>query len=389
LTGPAPARYFVATMLEIRQVAPGGNLREFLDVVSYIYRDDPNFIRPLDQDLKDRLNPKKNPFFEHGDGVIFTAHKNGRCVGRISASIDREHLDRYKDDTGFFGFLDTVDDEEVSRELIHRAEAWLRDKGMKQVRGPVSLNVNEEMGCLVEGFDTPPYVLMPHHRPYQSALIEKAGYAKAKDLLAWSYTVGDLPPRVKKAHAEIQAMPEVTSRPVSYKTMDRDVEIVMDIFNDAWKDNWAFVPMTRNEVRKVAQDFKLILIPEITRIAYIDGEAAAVAVAIPNLNELVRDMKGKLFPFGLPKLLWRLKVEGPKTARVIILGIRKKYRYVRKYAGLSVYLYGELNLSGRKIGMKGGEFGWTLEDNGAVNAGIRIMGAKPYKKYRVFTKALD
>ena len=375
-------------MVDIRQTEPGGNLKDFLDVVSYIYRDDPAFVRPLDMDLKDRLNPKKNPFFEHGEAVIFTAHKNGQCVGRITASIDREHLDRYKDDTGFWGFIDTVDDAEIVKALIHRAEDWLKKKGMKHARGPVSLSVNEEMGCLVDGFDTPPYIMMPHHRPYQGGLIEQAGYAKIKDLLAWTYTVGDLPVRVKKAHADVAAMPEVTSRPLSYKTMEKDVELVVDIFNDAWSDNWAFVPLTRAEVKKMSQDFKMIAIPDLTRIVYIDGEAAAVAVAIPNLNDLVKDMNGSLFPLGLPKLLWRLKVEGPKTARVIILGIRKKYRHVRKYAALSLFLYAELNLEGRKIGMKGGEFGWTLEDNGAVNAGIRVMGAKAYKKYRVFTRDL-
>jgi hypothetical protein len=360
-----------------------------LNVVDRIYKNDPNFVRPLDQDLKDRLSPKKNPFFEHGEGTIFTAHQNGTCVGRVTATIDREHVERYKDGCGFWGFLDTIDDAEVAAGLLAKAEAWLKEKRMSQVRGPVSLNVNEEMGCLIDGFDTPPYILMPHHRPYQAGLIEKAGYEKAKDLFAWSYAVGEPNARVKKAHDEIKSLPEVVSRPVSYKDMERDVELVMDIFNDAWSDNWGFVPLTHSEVRKMAQDFKLILIPEITRIAYIDGEAAAVAVAIPNLNELVRDMGGKLFPFGLPKLLWRLKVERPKTARVIILGIRKKWRHVRKYAGLSIFLYAELNESGRRIGMTGGELGWTLEDNGAVNAGIRVMGGKLYKKYRVFEKKLS
>jgi hypothetical protein len=376
-------------MLEIRPTPPGGDLRDFLNVVDTIYRGDKNFVRPLDQDLKDRLSPKKNPFFEHGEGMIFTAHKDGKCVGRITATIDREHLERYKDDCGFWGFLDTVEDEEVTRALIAAAERWLREKGMKHVRGPVSLNVNEEMGCLIDGFDTPPYVLMPHHRPYQAGLIEKAGYAKVKDLFAWSYVVGEPNKRVQKAHDEIKAMAEVVARQVSYKDMERDVELVMDIFNDAWSENWGFVPLTHAEVRKLAQDFKLILIPDITRIVYIDGEAAAVAVAIPNLNELVRDLDGKLFPFGLAKLLWRLKVQGPKTARVIILGIRKKWRHVRKYAGLSTYLYAELNESGKKIGMTGGELGWTLEDNGPVNAGIRVMGGKLYKKYRVFEKTLS
>jgi hypothetical protein len=374
--------------IEVRQVPPGGSLKDFLDVVSAIYADDPVFVRPLDQDLKDRLSEKKNPFFEHGECAVFTAHKNGACVGRVTASIDREHLERYRDDTGFFGFLDTVDDSEVSGALLAKAEEWLLARGMKRARGPVSINVNEEMGCLVEGFGTPPFILMPHHQPYQARLIGEAGYTKVKDLYAWSYTVGDLRPRTKRAQEAIRAMPEVTARMVSYKDMERDVELIMDVFNDAWSDNWGFVPLTHSEVHKMAKDFKLFLIPEITRIASIEGEPAAVAVAIPNLNEIIADLGGKLFPFGIAKLLYRLKITGPKSGRVLILGIRKKWRNVKKYAGLSTYLYAELNESGRKIGMTHGELGWTLEDNGAVNAGIRAMGAEPYKRYRVFEKEL-
>ena len=375
-------------MVEIRQTPMGGPLKDFLNVVNYIYKDDPSYVRPLDQELKDRLSPKKNPFFEHGEGAIFTAHRNGMCVGRITAQIDRGHLDRYNDETGFFGFLDTTDDEEVARELLARAESWLRGKGMKRARGPLSLSINEELGCLIDGFDTPPYLLMPHHRPYQAALIEKAGYAKEKDFFAWHYTVGEPNARVKKAQADVKAMPEVTSRMVSMKHVERDVAIIVDIFNDAWSDNWGFVPSTKNEVRKMASDFKMILIPEITRITSIDGEPAAVAIALPNLNELTKDLGGKLFPFGLAKLLYRLKVKGPKTARLVILGIRKKYRHVRKYAGLSAYLYAEMNDSGRKIGMTEGELGWTLEDNGPVNVGIKVMGGRVYKKYRLFSKSI-
>ncbi len=379
--------------IEVREVrlrgTPRGNLKDFLGVVDRIYDGDDAYVRPLDQDVRDRLDPEKNPFFTHAEGAIFTAHKDGVCVGRITTSIDREHLDRYRDATGFWGFLDTVDDAEVARALLERAEGWLSERGMTRARGPMSTNVNEEIGCLVEGFDTPPYVLMPHHRPYQARLIEEAGYAKVKDVIAWRYIVGDLNPRTTRAHEEIKAMPEVTSRVVSYSAMEHDVALIMDIFNDAWSDNWGFVPLTPPEIRKTAQDFKLFLMPEITRIVSIDGEPAAVAVAIPNLNEMIDDLGGKLFPFGLPKLLYRLKMKGPKTGRVLILGIRKKWRHVRKYAGLSLFLYAELNASGKKLGMTGGELGWTLEDNGPVNMGIRAMGAKPYKRYRLYDKTLE
>ncbi len=375
-------------MTEIRETKMGAKLKDFLDVVDLVYRGDPNFVRALDQDLKDRLSPKKNPFFEHGEGTTFTAYKDGRCVGRITAQLDHGHLDRYKDKTGFFGFLDTIDDAEVAKDLLASAEAWLKAKGMTKIRGPLSLNINEELGVLVDGFGTPPYFLMPHHRPYQSGLIEQAGYTKEKDFYAWKYTVSDLNTRTRKAHGEIAALPELTSRPVSMKDMERDVEIIVDVFNDAWSDNWGFVPATKNEVRKMAQDFKLVLIPDITRIVSIDGEPAAVAVALPNLNELIADLHGKLFPLGLPKLLWRLKVKGPKSGRMFILGIRKKWRHVRKYAGLSAYLYAELNDAGRRIGMTEGELSWTLEDNGPVNAGIRLLGSQVYKRYRLYTKEL-
>jgi hypothetical protein len=376
-------------MVDIRQIPMGGRLDDFLEVVDYIYRGDPAYVRPLDMFVKDQLNPKKNPFFEHGEGAVFCAYRNGRPVGRCTASIDREHLERYRDATGFFGFLDTVDDEEVARELLGRAESWLRGKGMKRVRGPMSLSINEESGCLVEGFDTPPYFMNPHHRPYQGALIEKAGYGKAKDLFGWKYVVGDLNARVRRAHAEVKALPEISYRKASMKNLDKDVELLVDVFNDAWSDNWGFVPFTRNEVRKMAADFKLILMPEITCIVSIDGEPAAVALAIPNVNEMVRDFDGKLFPGGLPKLLWRLKVRGPRSARLILLGIRKKFRRVRKYAPLSAFMYAEMNEGGKKLGIKEGELGWTLEDNGRVNAGILMMGAKLYKKYRVFEKSLS
>jgi hypothetical protein len=375
-------------MVDIRQIPMGGRIDDFLDVVDYIYKGDPAYVRPLDMELKDRLNPKKNPFFEHGEGAIFCAYRNGFVVGRCTASIDRDHLERYGDGVGFFGFLDTVDDAEVARALLARAESWLRGKGMKRVRGPLSLNINEETGCLVDGFDTPPYIMMPHHRPYQAGLIEKAGYTKAKDFYAWRYSVGDLNKRVQRARQEIKALPEITVRKASMKTLAKDTELLVDVFNDAWSDNWGFVPFTRNEVKKMAADFKLLLMPEITCICSIDGEPAAVALAIPNLNELVRDMGGKLFPLGVPRLLWRLKVRGPRSARLILLGIRKKWRNSRKYAPLSAFMYAEMNDGAKKLGIKEGELGWTLEDNGRVNAGITMMGAKLYKTYRVYEKPL-
>lgn len=376
-------------MIEIRQTPMGGDLRDFLNVVDVVYRDDPRYIRPLDMDLKDRLNPKKNPFFEHADGVIFTAHRSGACVGRVTAQIDREHLARHKDDTGFFGFIDTIDDAEVAKALLARAEAWLKERGMKTIRGPLSLSINEELGCLVDGFDSPPVLMNPHHRAYQGGLIEQAGYAKSKDLFGWRYEVGEPNARVRKAHEEIKALPEVSFRRLERKNLDQDVAETLDIFNEAWNENWGFVPSTKAEAEKMAADLKLFLVPEITALVTIDNEPAAVALALPNINELITDLHGKLFPLGLPKLLYRLKVEGAKSARLLILGIKKKFRAQRKYAGLSLALYAELNDSGRRAGFTWGELGWTLEDNAPVNTGIKLMGAKRYKTYRIYEKSLS
>jgi hypothetical protein len=373
--------------VEIRHTPLGGKLEPFIEVVSYIYRTDPNYVRALDFDMKQRLS-KKNPFFEHAEGVVLTAHRNGFCVGRATAQIDREHLARHKDDAGFFGFFDTIDDAEVAKSLLDAAAAWLRERGIKRMRGPISLGINEELGCLVDGFDTPPMILMQHHRPYQGGLIEQAGLAKLKDFYAWRYVVGDLPTRAQKAHDDIEAMPEVKSRHIDMKNFERDLRIVVDVFNDAWNDNWSFVPYTEAEVMRMGEELKLIAIPALSYITEVDGEPAAVAVALPNINEVIRDLDGKLLPTGLAKLLWRLKVVGPKTARLALLGIRRKYRNVRKYAGLSTYIYAKMNRAGRDVGIQWGELSWTDEDNSPVNVGIRFMGGKIYKRYRVYERAL-
>ncbi|HEU4413128.1 MAG TPA: hypothetical protein VFS43_48250 [Polyangiaceae bacterium] len=363
------------------------HLRQFLDVVDEIYRTDPNYVRPLDFDLRQRLSPK-NPFFQHAEGVVLTARRGGRVLGRATAQVDREHLARYRDDVGFFGFFDTVDDQEVASALLEHAGRWLRDKGMKTMRGPFSLSINEELGCLVEGFDAPPMLLMTHHRPYQGGLIEGAGLEKVKDFYAWRYGVGEVPTRARRAADEVAALPEVSSRMLEPKQLERDVRLVMDIFNDAWSDNWGFVPLTEAELRKMAEDFRLLLVPELTLLVSVDGEPVAFAIALPNLNAMIRDLKGKLLPTGAAKLLFRLKVSGPDEARLILLGVRRKLRHVRKYAALSTYMYVKMNEAGQRLGIRRGELSWTLEDNGAVNAAIRFMGGKIYKRYRVYEKAL-
>lgn len=373
--------------VEVRRIPLGGKLTDFLQVVDRIYQDDPHYVHSMAFEVKGRLSPK-HPFWQHAEGVIFTAYRNGQCVGRCTAQIDREHLARHRDDTGFFGFLDTTDDLEVTQALIRDASLWLKERGMRKIRGPLSLSVNDEIGCLIEGFNTPPMVMMPHHRPYQGGLIEQSGLTKLKDLYAWRYFVGDVPARARKATDDVAAMPEVSSRPVDVNNADAEIRTIIDVFNDAWQDNWGFVPYTDAELAKQAKDLKLLLDPRLTLIVTVDGKPAAVALALPNLNEVVRDFKGKITPLNVAKLLWRLKVQGTKTARLAILGIRKEYRYNKRYAGLSTYMYTKLNDSARTMGVDWGELSWTLEDNAPVNVAIKFMGGKVYKKYRVYEAEL-
>ena len=339
-------------------------------------------------DMSDRLDHDKNPFFEHGEATGWVAYRDGQPVGRISASVDRLHLERHGDGAGFFGFFDTLDDAEVAAALLERAAEWHQRGGRERMRGPFSLNINEESGCLVDGFDTPPMIMMGHHRRYQGALIAGAGLSKIKDLYAWTYDIGRVPVRAQKAHDDIAALPEVTTRTIDMKNLDEDVRLVMEVFNDAWEKNWGFVPATEREVAKIAEDMKLIVMPEITRLTFVNGEVAAVALGLPNINELIHDARGKLFPTGALKLLWRLRVRGPRSGRLVILGIREKWRNLRRYAGLSAYLYVEMNHAGHMLGMRRAELSWTLDDNAPINVGIKLMGGRVYKTYRLYERDL-
>jgi hypothetical protein len=371
--------------VDVREVRLGGNLKPFLDVVDDIYRGDRNYIRPLDMMIKDRLAPR-SAFFQHAEGTIFLAYKHDRCVGRITAHIDHEHLAVHRDATGFFGFFDTIDDKEVADALLNRASRWLKDRGIKRVRGPLSLGMNDEVGCLVDGFDYPPMIMMPHHLPYQGGLIEQNNFERIRTMYAWKYEVGNLKKRVQDAHDEISKLPEVTSRMVNMNDVAGDTRIIMDLYNDAWSENWGHVAMTQAELRALASDFKLLLRPEITQIAFINGTPAAVAIAAPNLNETIADLHGKLLPTGLLKLIYRLKIKQPETARLIILGIAKRYRNQRKYAALSLYLYAKLNQGGQQLGIKWGELSYTDEANGPVNTAIKMMGGSVYKRYNVYER---
>lgn len=366
----------------------GEDLDDFVQVAYEVYRDDPAWVAPLQAEIRDRLTPGKNPFFEHADCALFTARRDGKLVGRISAQIDQEHLKRHQDEAGFFGFFDTVEDQEVADALVARAEEWLARRGMSVLRGPFSLSINEELGLLVDGFDRPPALMCPHHRPYQGSLAEGAGFTKAKDLFGWWYKVEDPPTRPERAWQEVRAMPEVRFRPLRPMRLKKEIDVIVDIFNDAWEDNWGFVPSTQAEVAKMAKDLLLVVDKRLSFLVDVDGEPAAMCICLPNVNEAVQDFNGKLTLLNVCKLLWRLKVRGLKSARLIALGVRKKFRGSRRYAPLGMAVLAEVARQGTKAGYQWAELGWTLEDNRLINTAIKGMGGEVYKTYRLYEKPI-
>ncbi|MEM9072129.1 MAG: hypothetical protein AAGE52_26725 [Myxococcota bacterium] len=374
--------------IEIRQHAPGEGLKDFLSVSDRLFAGDPHYIPPLRMELKQRLTPGKNPFWEHAEGTFFTAYRGGEVVGRTSAQIDHEHLRIHNDGAGFFGFFDTIDDQEVATALLERAVAWLKERGMKTARGPFSLSINEESGCLIDGFDTPPALMMGHHRSYQGALAEGAGFEKVKDLLCWKYLVEEPPKRAARAWEQIQALPEVRFRSVDPSRMRQELDSILEIFNDAWEKNWGFVPATPSEVEKMAEDMKLLIDPRVAFFAEVKGEPVGMVICLPNLPDAIHDLDGKLFPFGWAKMLYRVKVRKLRSARLMLLGIKQKMRGIKRYGPLSTAMYAELAYRGIKHNFEWAELSWTLEDNRPINLGIKAMRGKVYKTYRVYERAI-
>jgi len=339
-------------------------------------------------EAKKQLHPAKNPFFAHADVMLFTAWRDGVPVGRCSAQIDREHLRIHNDATGFFGFFDTVDDAEVGFALLEAAGRWCAERGMTRIRGPFSLCINEEIGVMIEGFEAPSMMLTPYHRPYQGSVIEAAGFSKVKDVITWEHDIQKLPARATQAYERIMAMEEVRIRPVDKRRLSEEMAVVRSIFNEAWSENWGFVPWTDAELAKAVKEFEMILNEQLALIAEIDGEPVAICICLPNLNDWTHDFGGKLGPIKLAKLLWRCKCKPPTSAKLPLMGLRKSVRRHRRYAGLAtamcVAIYHELD----RIQAKRAELGWTLDDNHLVNSVIARIGGVPVKRHRIYEAAL-
>jgi hypothetical protein len=333
------------------------------------------------------FSPEHNAFYQHADVHLFLARRDGRIAGRISAQIDNEHNRYHGERTGFFGFLESEDDPEVATGLLTAAEDWLAARGMDAVRGPLNFSINGEAGLLAEGFDSPPMILMPYTHRYYLDLVEGCGYTKAQDLYAWRWNRQPVPEGPARMVRELRSRPEVRVRRAKVSRFDEEVRTILGLYNDAWAENWGFVPATDAEAAQMARELKLIVDPAIVPIVEVEGRPAGFALAVPNLNEAISDLDGRLFPTGFIKLLWRLKVRRPRSGRLLLLGIGKAYR-TRRYAGLAYLLCDEIYHGALERGFEWAEFSWTLEQNALINHLIMKIGCEHYKTYRIYEKAL-
>jgi hypothetical protein len=344
------------------------------------------WVPPLLLERRMHLSPK-NPYFEHAKFCTWVAYRDEDAVGRISAQIDRLHIDRYQDATGFFGMIEAEDDTRTFQLLLDTAENWLLDQGMRRICGPFNLSINQELGLLVDGFGTPPSMMMGHARPYYADRMQDNGYRKEKDLLAYIVsTDSELSKAVRKITAKVEN--RVRIRDLRKSQFVEELQIIRDIFNDAWSKNWNFVPFTNAEFEHLGKDLKMLADKELVKIGEVDGEPAAFMVLLPNINEVIRDLNGRLLPFGWLKLLWRLKVKYPKSARIPLMGVRCRYHDSLMGAALAFGVIGDAQQPAIKRGIKEVELSWILEDNMGMRGIIEFLGGRVYKTYRIYSKQL-
>lgn len=375
--------------LRIEPVEDRASLERFIRLPWSLYVKDRNWVPPLRLERRTHLSPKANPYFQDAEVKFWLASRGSRNVGRISAQVNHAHLRRYQDATGHFGFLEAEDERETFHALLSAAEQWLCQQGMRRVLGPFSFSINDECGLLVSGFDTPPYMMMGHAQPFYARRLEEQGYVKAKDLVAYEYeTNRPLPARVEALAQRVRTSDGVRLRRLRKSRYEDDIRIVVDIFNDAWSDNWGFVPFSQAEMRHLAKEMKPLVREDLVCIAEVEGVPAAMAVSLPNLNEAIADLDGSLLPFGAVKLLWRLTAGRLKTARVLLMGVRKKYRESALGTALAVGVIDAIRRNVLRRGFQRAELSWVLEDNLSMCRMIEALGGRPYKTYRIYEKGL-
>lgn len=373
--------------VHVTPISGTADLRRFIKLPATIYADRAEWREPLYLERRMHLSEKHNPTFRHLDWQAWIAWRGGQPVGRISAQIDSLRAEQHGDDVGYFGMLEAPDDPQIFAQLLGTAEAWLRSRGMTHVHGPFSLTINDECGLLIDGFDTPPMMMMGHARAYHQRHVEALGYHKAVDMLAYWIDLAFAHPRPMRRLLDRYA-PRIRVRPIERKRYNEELDLLRDIFNDAWARNWGFVSFTQEEFRDMGSTLKLLIADDLVQIAEVDGQAVAFIVGLPNLNEAARDLGGSLLPTGLFKLLWRLKIAFPETSRVPLMGVRQAFQRGPMGAALAFAVIAAMQTSLYDHGARGCELSWILEDNKGMRDIIESLGGERYKTYRVYQKTL-
>ena len=375
----------VSPNLEVRSVNSRADLDRFLRLPWRIYHNDPMWVPPLLMEMRGALDRAKHPFHQHGTVECFLAWRGDQPLGRIAGIINKAHNDFHEDRVGFFGLFECVDDQAIANALLQRVESWLRERGCDTSRGPMNFSTNEELfspGVLIDGFDSPPKLLMGHTPAYYARLLENAGYSHAKDLLSYWLDATQTPERLVRGLARLRKQENLTLRKLNLRDFAGEVARVKEIYNTAWERNWGFVPMTDAEVDHMAKSLRPLVDPSFCIFAEHDGEPVGFILGVPDYNQALKHVNGRLFPVGVFKFLWYRR--GIDSIRALTLGVKPQYRQ----RGLDALLIAELMTEARKKGQAKGECSWILEDNFPMRRGLERMGSRVYKTYRVFDKLL-
>ncbi len=375
-----------AEEIEIHEVHNKSDLNQFIKFPWKIYEGDPNWVPPLLIDRKQFFDKSKNPFYRHAEVRMFLANYEGQVVGRIATCLNHAFNQFHDTRVGFFGFFDSIKNYDVAYRLLKTAVIELKRAGMEVMRGPANFSSNHEMGLLIDGFDSPPVVMMTYNPPYYVEFFDRFGLTKVKDLLAFKLVRDSEPPeRVRKIVERIRERSGATFRKLNLKDFDNEVKRCIDIFNNAWEDNWGYVPLTDDETTHIATDLKQIVDPDLVLFAEVDGEPVGFSLALPDINQVLIKLNGRLLPFGIIKLLWHTKVRNKiDQLRVVLMGVKAKYRK----RGIDNIFYLDTFDIGVKKGYKTGELSWILEDNDLMISAIEMLGGKRYKTYRMYEAPL-
>jgi len=356
-------------------------LDTFIKIPWKIYKDNPYWVPPLISERKAFLNPKKNPFFSHATVKLFLAYKGKEPVGRIAAVIDKQYLNYYQENAGYFGLFETLKDYSIAVSLFNEAEKFLKDHGMKKILGPLSLSTNHECGLLIEGFNYPPTVMMPYNPPYYKKYIEKSGFKKAQDLCSYYVDFNRVDEGVFKRIEQKAARKNLKVRKIKINDPE-EIKKIKEVYNDAWGRNWGFVPLTDEEFFYLAKELKKLVIPDLALVIEKDGKVVGFNLSIWDINPILKKLNGRLFPFGIFKWLYYSKKL--TLVRGLTLGISEQYRYI-----LGPLLFLKLLEISKQKGFLRWEIGWVLENNAIVQNIFKKINGKLYKRYRIFVKELE